>query len=232
MLTRVNLQKGHNLSASKCAVATYNKFAERKQQYRKPLNDKLLLDFIRLVPVGTTVVDLGCGFGAEANYLQRCGYNVIAVDISEEVIKKAKDEYPNVQFRVLDFLEVEKIGKEKLGGVFENLSLMNLPKKDIIKMFKKIHSLLDEEGIFQMSIEESNIDESGWYLVPYTKPLRTADGKQKCLSTFLYLSYYTEEELRSSLEGIGFKILKFYKRSQKDVTGRSILTVICSKHLD
>jgi SAM-dependent methyltransferase len=41
-----------------------------------------------------TILDIHCGYGRHHKYLRSCGYEVFGVDISEELINKAKSIYP------------------------------------------------------------------------------------------------------------------------------------------
>jgi len=56
----------------------------------------------KYMPSGSRVLDVGCGAGRTTSYISenRCG--VVGVDISAPLIKKAKDLYPNINFRVMD----------------------------------------------------------------------------------------------------------------------------------
>lgn len=57
-------------------------------------------------PVETSVIaDIGCGTGHHVNSLASNNLNVIGIDISPSMIKKAKEEFPNGDFRVGDALD-------------------------------------------------------------------------------------------------------------------------------
>jgi len=51
-------------------------------------------------------LDVGCGTGTDAIFLAQRGYNVSAIDISEEAIKIAKSRSQEVDFRVADVLNL------------------------------------------------------------------------------------------------------------------------------
>jgi len=54
-----------------------------------------------VVPTGgTTILDVGCGNGYIASQLAAMGYNVIAIDVSEDGIAIARKAHPNVRFEV------------------------------------------------------------------------------------------------------------------------------------
>lgn len=55
---------------------------------------------------GSRVLDVGCGTGRTTSYIAENGCDVIGVDISGPLIKKAKDLYPDLDFRVMDAREL------------------------------------------------------------------------------------------------------------------------------
>ena len=50
------------------------------------------------------ILDIGCGTGHHASSLAEKGYNVVGIDISPSMINKAKENYPNIDFKVDDAL--------------------------------------------------------------------------------------------------------------------------------
>ncbi|MFH0816065.1 MAG: methyltransferase domain-containing protein [Methanobacteriota archaeon] len=51
-----------------------------------------LLDIIKLIKSGSSVLDLGCGMGKSDILLSECGFDVTAVDFSEVAIKSLESE--------------------------------------------------------------------------------------------------------------------------------------------
>jgi SAM-dependent methyltransferase len=57
-------------------------------------------------PSDTSIIlDIGCGTGHHVSSLAEHGYKVVGIDISPSMIKKAKKNYPNLDFKVTDALE-------------------------------------------------------------------------------------------------------------------------------
>jgi SAM-dependent methyltransferase len=56
-------------------------------------------------PTDTSIIlDVGCGTGHHVNSLANKGYKIVGIDLSESMIKKAKETYPKLEFRVSDAL--------------------------------------------------------------------------------------------------------------------------------
>lgn len=57
-------------------------------------------------PSDTSIIlDIGCGTGHHVSSLAEHGYKVVGIDISPSMIKKAKENYPTLDFKVSDALD-------------------------------------------------------------------------------------------------------------------------------
>jgi trans-aconitate methyltransferase len=93
---------------------------------------------------GELILDLGCGTGMLTHEISQRGARVIGIDMSLNMINKAKVNYPHLSFQVADgenfFFE------EKVDAVFSNAALhwMQAPKKVISCVWE----CLKEKGRF------------------------------------------------------------------------------------
>lgn len=83
---------------------------------------------------GAHVLDLGCGFGRMSKYFDPTLY--LGVDFSNEMIKLAKEKYPNYTFEVADIREY--IPKRQYDVIFEVMSAGDfaLGFSDFVKKFE------------------------------------------------------------------------------------------------
>ena len=145
------------------------------------------------------VLDVGCGAGSHALYLQEKGFEVTAIDISANAIKACELRgLKNTRVQNILDLENEKFDTILLlmngTGIFGTLS-------ETSKYLQKLKSLLNPNG--QILIDSSDIiymfdeDEDGSYLVPsdgyYGELTFTVSYKNETEETFpwLYLDYNT-----------------------------------------
>lgn len=114
------------------------------------------------------ILDIGCGAGSHALYLQNQKFDVIAVDISENAIKACKlrgiENAININFLELENQTFDTILLLMNGtGIFETLAKTSI-------YLQKLKSLVTPNG--QILIESSDIiymfdqDEDGAYEVP------------------------------------------------------------------
>ncbi len=52
----------------------------------------------------SSILDIGCGTGHHVSSLAEHGYKVVGIDISPSMVKKAQENYPNLDFREIDAL--------------------------------------------------------------------------------------------------------------------------------
>jgi ubiquinone/menaquinone biosynthesis C-methylase UbiE len=81
-----------------------------KDMWEKGSRRDILPFFQEFVPKGTKVCDLGCGDGYASFKLAKAGYDVLGVDISEEMIEKARQQRieQNLIFKKGDISNVEE----------------------------------------------------------------------------------------------------------------------------
>lgn len=55
---------------------------------------------------GARILDAGCGAGRVADYLRRCGHDVIGVDVDPLLIEEGRRQHPETDLRVLDLADL------------------------------------------------------------------------------------------------------------------------------
>lgn len=120
----------------------YLKFEKQRTQ---PARD-LLLRLKTYTP--HTVVDIGCGAGNSTYAVAECFPNaeLIGIDSSPNMIKRAKMKYPKLKFMLCNALELE--GKYDL--LFSNACLQWIPDHAIL--IPALMSKLNEKGILAVQI--------------------------------------------------------------------------------
>ena len=133
------------------SIDYYNKYASIYFENTVDLNMEEILDkFISLLPEGGTVLDLGCGSGRDSLYLMNKGFDVTAIDGSEELCKLASihigQDVLNMQFQELDFHQV-------FDGVWACASLLHTTPAQLHEILDKIDESLNPGGVLYMSFK-------------------------------------------------------------------------------
>lgn len=90
--------------------------------------------------VGERILDIGCGTGHLTQKIANCGAEVLGVDSAETMILQARQNYPDLQFAVMDAINLEFT--EEFDAVFSNAVLhwIKQPEKVIAGVWKSLKS--------------------------------------------------------------------------------------------
>lgn len=96
-------------------------------------------------PLGSRIIDLGCGNGNLTVKLAERGYNVMGIDDSNEMLEVARGKYPDIEFvkgNALDF------NIEPCDGIFSNAVLHWIDKDKQQSLLNNISSNIKTGGEF------------------------------------------------------------------------------------
>lgn len=147
----------------------YNKNSE--EYFNSTLNVDMTntyKEFLKLVPEGGKILDLGCGSGRDSMNFMKLGYEVIAVDGSKELAKKASV-LLGKEVIVSTFEELEL--KEKFHGIWACASLLHIKREDLKTVLNNLYNNLDDNGVFYMSFkygEKEYVDDKNRYFNCFT----------------------------------------------------------------
>jgi SAM-dependent methyltransferase len=131
------------------SVEYYDKNAVEYFERTVDINMQTLWDlFTDQLPEGASILDLGCGSGRDSAYFISCGFDVTAMDASEEMCDLASihigQDVLNLSFAEMDFNEV-------FDGIWACASLLHVPGDQIEEIFTKVVKSLKENGVLFMS---------------------------------------------------------------------------------
>lgn len=148
--------KYYNENAQSFASGTVSvKFTEVQDKFLEKLNpDEYILDF-------------GCGAGRDTKYFLSRGYQVDAVDGSEQLCRIAS-EYTGIKVRQMLFQELDE--KEKYDGIWACASILHLPKKQLREVLKNMYAALKSKGWIYISFKygEFEGERNGRYFTDFT----------------------------------------------------------------
>lgn len=147
----------------------YNKNSE--EYFNSTLNVDMTntyKEFLKLVPEGGKILDLGCGSGRDSMNFMKLGYEVIAVDGAKKLAKKASV-LLGKEVIVSTFEELEL--KEKFHGIWACASLLHIKREDLKTVLNNLYNNLDDNGVFYMSFkygEKEYVDDKNRYFNCFT----------------------------------------------------------------
>jgi len=140
----------------------------------------------------------------------------VAVELSEEMIKYAKEESPNTIYINENILNVE-FEKNSFDAIFMGALIHNFPKEDVNKLLKLVYKWIKPDGkvLIYTTIHEKS--EEGFY--------EKADYSGNIVR---FRKKFTEEELKNTVKKIGFEINHTMYTSEPD-RNKNWLTYILNK---
>lgn len=160
------------------SIDYYNKYANIYFESTVELDMEETLDkFVSYLPESAEILDLGCGSGRDSLHLIERGFDVTAVDGSEELCELASihigQDVLKMQFNELDFHEV-------FDGVWACASLLHITTDELEEVIKKISESMKPGGILYMSFKHGEFSgfRNGRYFNDFkTKPMRELISK-------------------------------------------------------
>ncbi|MEU6470110.1 class I SAM-dependent methyltransferase [Streptomyces massasporeus] len=123
-----------------------------------------VLKFSESLKTAGPVLDLGCGAGRDANLFASCGKRIVAVDISQAMLREAHQRIPPARESQVAFVcaDVRQLPfrENTFSGVWASGSLLHVPRAELLPSLRKIAKVLTPGGIAALSMK--NGAGEGW----------------------------------------------------------------------
>lgn len=151
--------------------------------------------FLEGIDKGAHIADLGCGVGKHGRYCASKGYKVTGYDISEEMIKLAKE---NNVICEMEALHIKNMCEIETGILYDGIvamySLIHLTKQQMIKTLLNAKRCMKRGARLVLSVYNGN--RLGYYPEALDSDFQ------------LYYRDYTQEEISNIVNEIGYKVLE------------------------
>jgi ubiquinone/menaquinone biosynthesis C-methylase UbiE len=140
---------------------------------------------------GSSVLDLGCGSGDPADVEIAKGHQVTGVDISQEQIKRARNNVPAGRFIHGDAASVE-FPAASFDAAVSFYALEHIPREEHAATLRKVSRWLRDGGLLLISMEAGEAEGvvSEWLGVP------------------MFFSCFGPETMKGMVQAAGFEILE------------------------
>src|SRR5690606_253576 len=129
----------------------YNKHAEEFTASTFEIDmESLYQPFVAKLPERARILDVGCGAGRDTFADKNKGYDVDAIDYSEELVKRAA-QLTGVQVKLKSFYEIEE--HEVYDGIWTCASLLHCERSRLVEVLEKLRTALKPYGVLYMSFK-------------------------------------------------------------------------------
>lgn len=124
--------------------------------------------FSKMLPVGSRILDFGCGSGRDTKYFLEKGYRVEATDGSSELCKLASD-FTGIEVKEMLFQDLDTRGKYE--GIWACSSILHLSKKELLPVIRKMCDALKDNGVIYTSFKYGDFEgeRNGRYFTDFTE---------------------------------------------------------------
>ena len=134
----------------------YNKHAEEFTASTFEVDmESLYQPFLAELPEGTRILDVGCGSGRDTLAFKNKGYQVDAIDYSEELVKKAT-RLTGITIKLQSFYEIDV--DEAYDGIWACASLLHCERDRLAEVVGKLITALKPNGVLYISFKYGNGD--------------------------------------------------------------------------
>jgi ubiquinone/menaquinone biosynthesis C-methylase UbiE len=112
---------------------------------------------------GKEAIDFGCGTGRSTRFLEKHGFHVVGVDISEDMIRQARQTNPQGDYRLIrdgDFSQLKRGGYDLVLAAFTFDNIPTMEKK--VTLFRELGRLLSRDGRIVMVVSSPEIYLHEW----------------------------------------------------------------------
>lgn len=106
--------------------------------------------FLKYLEPESLILDFGCGSGRDSRYFMSKGFNVEAIDGSEEMVKIAS-KVTGLPVKQMMFNELDE--NERYDGIFACASILHVPFKELPDIIARLKKAVKKNGYIYVSFK-------------------------------------------------------------------------------
>jgi ubiquinone/menaquinone biosynthesis C-methylase UbiE len=151
-------------------------------------------EFIRQLPIGSQILDCGCGPGMDTENFFQLGYQVTAIDFSERFVRLTKTRVPGATVRKMDMRSLD-FSPASFDGLWASFSLLHIRASDVIQTLAAFNRVLRPGGLLFTAVHRAG--KTRWVKT-------TISGMERDT----YVQEWVQTEIEDVVRSAGFAILQ------------------------
>jgi 2-polyprenyl-3-methyl-5-hydroxy-6-metoxy-1,4-benzoquinol methylase len=205
----------------KLTIDGYDKTASDWDKTRQNFWPELIGEIKKYIKINTRILDLGCGNGRLIKELEVFNIDYVGIDPSKELIKIAKEKYPEKNLQVFNGLDLKSFESESFNQVISIAVLHHIPPEKVLEWLKEVNRVTKQNttSIFTTwNLGESNYDlnENKDAVIGFIHHKNTR-----------YVHYYNYIEIKEIFEKSGYEVVDI--KEIKRESGMSNTVIIVKK---
>jgi ubiquinone/menaquinone biosynthesis C-methylase UbiE len=129
-----------------------NEYARRiyDELRHKPLDRQLLDRFAESQQGGGLTCDIATGPGHVARYLHDRGVRVCGIDLSAQIVERARRLNPGIEFRHGDMFALD-FPDQMFTGITGFYALVNIPRPEVVRVLRELRRVLKPGGLLLLA---------------------------------------------------------------------------------
>jgi SAM-dependent methyltransferase len=112
---------------------------------------------------GRKAIDFGCGTGRSTRFLQKRGFDVVGVDVADEMLTLARKHDPGGEYRLVPDGDLAAFAPETYDLVLSVFTFDNIPTMEKkVRLFRSLGQLLNREGRIVSLVSSPEIYLNEW----------------------------------------------------------------------
>ena len=112
---------------------------------------------------GKTAMDFGCGAGRSTRFLRDLGFDVVGVDISEDMLRKARESDPDGDYRLVGEGDLRSFHDDTYDLVLSAFTFDNIPTMEKkVGIFRELARVLSPRGVIVNLVSSPDIYTHEW----------------------------------------------------------------------
>ncbi len=140
------------------------------------------------------VLAISCGAGWEANFLMARGSDLVGIDTSAEMLRRARSRVPGGKFLQMGVQNLSFPPAETFDAIWSTRTLIHMPQALVVDLLASWKRVLKPGGILALGVNVGERD--GW------------ETNEALSGLPMFFHYFTDGELKEALEAAGYQLVE------------------------